>query len=219
MRDEVAAVHERVGVLDLTGFAKYDISGPRRRGLFESRVRQPDAAQGGRHRARAPALAGRARIHGEMTVTRLADDRFYALSAAAAELRDRDWLHAEPAAGRGACRSTMSPRSAACWCLSGPRSRELLRQLTDARLGNEEFPWLRAREIHIAGQPVRALRVSYVGELGWELHPPIECACPRLYDAMWEARPRTRDCQLWSVCGQQHAHREGLQGLVDRADQ
>jgi dimethylglycine dehydrogenase len=69
--------------------------------------------------------------------------------------------------------------------LSGPRSRELLGLLTDADLSNEAFPWLRAREIRIAGHDVRALRVSYVGELGWELHPPIG-ALPALYDALWE---------------------------------
>ena len=70
--------------------------------------------------------------------------------------------------------------------LSGPRSREVLSRLTDAPLGNDEFGWLRGREIQIAGQPVRALRVSYVGELGWELHPLIE-ALPALYDAVWDA--------------------------------
>ena len=58
--------------------------------------------------------------------------------------------------------------------------------MTDADLGNEAFPWLRAREIRVAGQAVRALRVSYVGELGWELHPSLE-ALPALYDALWEA--------------------------------
>jgi dimethylglycine dehydrogenase len=70
--------------------------------------------------------------------------------------------------------------------VSGPRSRELLSQLTAADLSNQAFPWLRAREISVAGQPVRALRVSYVGELGWELHPPVE-SLPALFDAVWEA--------------------------------
>ena len=69
--------------------------------------------------------------------------------------------------------------------LSGPRSRELLGPLTDANLSNEEFRWLSAREISVAGVPLRALRVSYVGELGWELHPPIGSMVP-LYEALWE---------------------------------
>jgi dimethylglycine dehydrogenase len=70
--------------------------------------------------------------------------------------------------------------------VSGPRSRELLSRLTDADLGNDAFRWLRAREILIAGQPVRALRVSYVGELGWELHPLIG-GMASLYEAIWQA--------------------------------
>ena len=70
--------------------------------------------------------------------------------------------------------------------LSGPRSRDVLGKLTAADLGNSAFPYLSAREIEVAGCPVRALRVSYVGELGWELHAPIE-ALPTLYDALMEA--------------------------------
>src|SRR6202020_135318 len=70
--------------------------------------------------------------------------------------------------------------------LSGPRSRELLSLLTDADLGHDASPGLRPREIDSAGHAVGALRVSYVGDLGWELHPPIE-SLPALYDALWEA--------------------------------
>ena len=68
-------------------------------------------------------------------------------------------------------------------------------------LGNPSFPWLRGREIAVAGQPVRALRVSYVGELGWELHPPIE-SLPALYDAVWDCGPQIRNRKLRTVCGQ-----------------
>ena len=70
--------------------------------------------------------------------------------------------------------------------LSGPKSRQLLARLTDADLSNEGFRWLSGREITIAGQRVRALRVSYVGELGWELHPLIGGTLA-LYDAIWAA--------------------------------
>jgi dimethylglycine dehydrogenase len=70
--------------------------------------------------------------------------------------------------------------------LSGPRSRDVLESLTDADLGNGEFRWLSAREITVAGHPVRALRVSYVGELGWEIHPPMAAMRP-IYDALWTA--------------------------------
>ncbi len=119
-----------------------------------------------------------------MTITRLADDRFYALSAAAAESRDLDLLTQSVRAGErvDVANVTMD------WgvlVVSGPRSRELLASLTDEDLGNASFPWLSAREITVAGARVRALRVSYVGELGWELHAPMS-ALPALYDALFD---------------------------------
>jgi dimethylglycine dehydrogenase len=180
---EVAAVHRRVGLLDLTGFAKYDITGRDAESLL-NRVcanRIPRKAGG---IALVHLLSPQGRILGEMTVTRLADDRFYALSAAAAELRDRDWLTQSLRPGEAVEIANVTEERGVL-VLSGPRSRELLGSLTDDDLSNEAFPWLRAREIRIAGHEVRALRVSYVGELGWELHPPIG-ALPALYDALWE---------------------------------
>jgi dimethylglycine dehydrogenase len=184
---EVAAVHERVAVLDLTGFAKFDVSGAAAES-FLNRVcaNQVPRKTGGVALVHLLSPAGR--IQGEMTVSRLADDRFYALSAAAAELRDLDLLTQSAKPGE-AVRVENVTEERGVLVLSGPRSRELLQPLTDADLGNDAFPWLRAREIHIAGVPVRALRVSYVGELGWELHPPID-SLPSLYDAIWEAGRR-----------------------------
>jgi dimethylglycine dehydrogenase len=181
---EVAAVHERVAILDLTGFAKFDVSGAAAES-FLNRVcaNQVPRKTGGIALVHLLSPAGR--IQGEMTVSRLADDRFYALSAAAAELRDLDLL-TQSAKSTEAVRIENVTEDRGVLVLSGPNSRELLQPLTDADLGNEAFPWLRAREIRIAGVPVRALRVSYVGELGWELHPPI-ASLPALYDAIWEA--------------------------------
>jgi dimethylglycine dehydrogenase len=184
VRDEVAAVHTRVGVLDLTGFAKYDIHGSGAE-AFLNRVcaNQVPRKVGGI--ALVHLLSPGGRIQGEMTITRLDDDKFYALSAAAAELRDQDLLTQSVSPGE-AVRIENVTEERGVLVVSGPRSRELLSLLTDADLGNDAFRWLRAREISIAGQPVRALRVSYVGELGWELHPPI-ASLPALYDAIWEA--------------------------------
>ena len=181
---EVAAVHERVAVLDLTGFAKFDVSGAAAES-FLNRVCANQVPRKTGAIALVHLLSPGGRIQGEMTVSRLADDRFYALSAAAAELRDLDLLSQSAKPGE-AVRIENVTENRGVLVLSGPRSRELLQPLTDADLGNEAFPWLRAREIHVAGIPVRALRVSYVGELGWELHPPID-SLPSLYDAIWEA--------------------------------
>jgi dimethylglycine dehydrogenase len=183
VRDEVTAVHERVGLLDLTGFAKFDISGPDA-GSFLSRLcanRIPSQLGG---IALVHLLSPGGRILGEMTVSRLGADRFYALSAAAAELRDLDVLTQGVRPGE-AVRIDNVTEHRGVIVLSGPRSREVLSPLTDAPIGNDEFRWLTARELNVAGHPVRALRVSYVGELGWELHAPI-AAMSAIYAALWE---------------------------------
>ncbi len=183
VRDEVAAVHERAGLLDLTGFAKYDISGPDAEG-FLNRVcanRIPRKVGG---IALVHMLSPQGRILGEMTVTKLGEERFYALSAAAAELRDRDWLQQSVRAAERVEIDNVTERRGVL-VLSGPRSREILAPLTDTALTSAEFPWLTGREIRVAGHDVRALRVSYVGELGWELHPKIG-SMAALYEALWE---------------------------------
>ena len=184
VRDEVAAVHGGVGVLDLTGFAKYDISGPDAQ-AFLNRVcaNQVPRQVGGI--ALVHLLSPGGRIQGEMTLSKLADDQFYALSAAAAELRDLDHLTLSLNPGESVRIDNVTEERGVL-VVSGPRSRDLLSRLTDADLGNDAFRWLRAREIQIAGQMVRALRVSYVGELGWELHPSIG-GLASLYEAVWQA--------------------------------
>jgi dimethylglycine dehydrogenase len=178
---EVDAVQNRVGVLDLSGFAKYEITG-RDATAFLDRVvanRLPRAA-GGVSLVHLLSRAGR--IHGEMTISRLADDRWYALSAAAAQLRDLDHLNAQLHPGEDVQVRDVT-LDYGVLVVSGPRSRELLSRLSDADLTNAGFPWLRAREITVAGVPLRALRVSYVGELGWELHAPMG-QLAALYDAV-----------------------------------
>ncbi|MDE2305809.1 MAG: FAD-dependent oxidoreductase [Gammaproteobacteria bacterium] len=185
--EEVRAVHERAGLIDLTGFAKYEISGADAES-FLNRVcanRMPRKAGG---ISLVHPLSRGGRIAGEMTVSRLADDRFYALSAAVAQLRDRDLLEQSVLPGERVRIADVTAEYGVI-VLSGPRSRELLAPLSDADLDNSAFRWLSAREIRVAGQPVRALRVSYVGELGWELHAPM-ASLPALYDALWEAGRR-----------------------------
>jgi dimethylglycine dehydrogenase len=184
VRGEVAAVHERVGLLDLTGFAKYDITGAGAE-AFLNRICANQVPRKAGGIALVHLLSPGGKILGEMTVTRLGEDRFYALSAAAAEQRDHDLL-TQSVSPRESVRIENVTEERGVLVVSGPKSRDLLSLLTDADLGNGEFRWLRAKEIHIAGQPVRALRVSYVGELGWELHPAIE-SMPALYDALWDA--------------------------------
>jgi dimethylglycine dehydrogenase len=183
VRDECRAVRERVGLLDLSGFAKYEVRGPHAQ-AFLNRIcanRMPRKTGG---IVLAHLLSDRGRIRAEMTITRLADDRFYLLSAAAAELRDLDHLEQPLLPGEQVTICNLSDRRGVL-VLAGPRAREVLAPLTDADLGNAAFPWLSGAEITVAGVPLIALRVNYVGELGWELHAPME-RMSELYDALWQ---------------------------------
>jgi dimethylglycine dehydrogenase len=182
VRDECLAVRERVGLLDLSGFAKYDISGPDA-GSFLDRIcanRMPGRPGG---IVLTHILSENGRIQAEMTVTRLVDDRYYALSAAAAEVRDYDHLMQGKLDTENVNIKNVSDDRGVL-VLAGPRSRDVLSRLTDASLDNASFPWLNGQEITVAGISLRALRVNYVGELGWELHPPMD-RMEELYDALW----------------------------------
>lgn len=181
---ECRAVADGVGVLDLSGFAKYEVTGPDAE-AFLNRLcanRMP-TKQGGI--ALVHILSSGGRIQGEMTVTRLADDHFYCLSAAAAEQRDWDWLvqHRLPGEQVALANVTMDR---GVLVMNGPKSRDVLSAVTAADLSNAGFRWLSGQEIEIAGRPVRALRVSYAGELGWELHP-LMADLEAVYDAIWAA--------------------------------
>ncbi len=182
--DEVRAVARGVGVLDLSGFAKYEVTGAGAE-AFLNRIcanRMPTKPGG---IALAHLLSAGGRIQGEMTVTRLADDHFYCLSASAAELRDWDWL-TQSLQRDEAVRLANVTEARGVLVLNGPSARELLARLTDADLSNAGFRWLSGQEIVVAGVPLRALRVSYAGELGWELHPAMGDLL-KLYDAVWAA--------------------------------
>lgn len=183
VRDECLAVRERAGILDLSGFAKYEISGPDARAFLNRICANRMPASGGI--ALAHVLSQGGRIGGELTVTHLADDRYYVLSAAGAELRDLDHLvQGRRPDERVAVANVTDERGVLV--LSGPRAREILAGLTDTPLDSASFRWLSGRAITVAGMPVRALRVSYVGELGWELHPAME-HLEALYDALRDA--------------------------------
>jgi dimethylglycine dehydrogenase len=184
VRDECQAVRERVGIIDLTGFAKYDVTGADAE-AFLNRVlanRMPRRDGG---IALAHFLSKNGRILGEATVTRISDEHFYLLSAASAELRDLDHLVQQVQAGeRVEIRNTTEGRGVVV--LAGPKARDVLGGLTEASLENADFPWRTAQQIEIAGISTLALRINYVGELGWELHPAM-ADLPALYAAVWAA--------------------------------
>ena len=177
---EARAVRERAGVLELSSFSKYEVHGPGAE-VFLDRLSANRLPRLGRI-ALTPLLTPRGAIECDVTVTRLAPERFLVLSAAVAERHDLDWLrrHA-PADG-----SVTIDEVTARWgvlILAGPRARDVLGRITDADLSNAAFPWLSARAIQVGSAPVRALRINYVGELGWELHHPVEYQVA-LYEAL-----------------------------------
>jgi dimethylglycine dehydrogenase len=184
VRQECLAVRDRVGLLDLSPFSKWEVRGTGALDYLDcigaNRVPRKIGGVALTH-----ALNTNGGVCSEFTVTRLGDDHFYVVSAAAAELHDDDLLRATWASNG----SVQIDRCTAQWgtfLLSGPRARDVLAALCNADLSSAAFPWLSAREIQVAGIPVRALRVSFVGELGWELHHPIAQQAA-LYDALMHA--------------------------------
>jgi len=181
---EAKAVREGVGIMDSTAFAKFDLVGPDAEMVLD-RLTTNTVPKLGRI-SLTYMLTPTGRIESEATVTRLADDHFYLVSAAVGEVKDREFIETHWPGGADA---ELITRSCDFGILAvvGPRSRDLLSKVTDAELSNESFRWLRSKIVTAAGiDAVRALRVGFVGELGWELH----CRLDRLgdlYEALWEA--------------------------------
>jgi dimethylglycine dehydrogenase len=178
---ECRAVRSRVGILDQSSFAKYEVSGPGATAFLDRLCANKLPARIGRM-----ALTQMCTVQGgiecDVTVTKLADDHFYVVSAAATELHDYDWIESHlPDDGSVLLENTTS--HIAVLTVAGPRSRELVQALTDADCSHRAFPFFRCRTMRVGMVPVRALRVSFVGELGYELHFPMEYQ-RHLYDLL-----------------------------------
>ncbi len=124
-------------------------------------------------------------IECDLTVTRIDRDRFYIVTGTGFATHDFDWIRRS--IPHRADATLVDVTSANCvLALMGPRAREILQSCCGDDLSNEVFPFMTAREIKLAGAPVLAIRVTYVGELGWELHIPVEFAVG-VYDRLIEA--------------------------------
>jgi 4-methylaminobutanoate oxidase (formaldehyde-forming) len=181
---EHAATRERVAIFDETSFAKMEIEGPGAAEYVESLCDNRVAREVGKL-TYTQMLNSRGGIECDFTVARLAEERFSIVTGTAFGNHDREWIRKNiPAGSEVRVRDTTSQW--ACFGIWGPRAREVLQPLTPQDLGNEAFPYMNVREITVGNVPVRALRVTYVGELGWELYCPTEYGMG-LWRAMWEA--------------------------------
>jgi dimethylglycine dehydrogenase len=170
--EECRAVRERVGVLDQTSFGKFEVSGPGATALLDRLCANKLSAHIGKIVV-TQMLNERGGVECDLTVTRVAEDRYWVITAAATTTHDFAWIEWHlPADGSVSVRDITG--DFACLSLMGPRAREVLGKISDDDVSNAGFSFLTCRDIHIGYAPVRAYRVSYVGELGWELYHPLE---------------------------------------------
>ena len=182
--NECRSVRQKVGIADLSAFTKIEVTG-KDSSAFLNRLsanQLPLRDLGIRLTHMLTSLGG---IECEMTITRLNSERFYLNSSIMGELHDLDWLNQNILDEEDVFVRDLTDELAIL-AVNGPLSRELLTPLSDENFSNKSFPWLTCKEIVIAGVPSIAMRVSYVGELGWELHHPI-AEMPNLYNAILES--------------------------------
>ncbi|GAA2380768.1 GcvT family protein [Dactylosporangium salmoneum] len=179
---EVAATASAAGLFDQSSFAKLDVRGPGALGLLQhlcaNDVDRPVGAM-----TYTQMLNARGGIEADVTVTRLADAHFRVVTSTASGVRDADWIRKHAlAAGADALVDDVTG-AYGCLCLWGPRARDVLQPLTDTPL---DFPFMRAERLFAGPVPVLAQRVTFVGELGWELYAPTEYVLT-LWDLLLEA--------------------------------
>jgi glycine cleavage system aminomethyltransferase T/glycine/D-amino acid oxidase-like deaminating enzyme len=181
---EHLAMRDRVGMVDLTAFAIFDMTGP---GALDAvqrlAMRQMDVAIG--RVVYTPILTPKGGFKQDLTIMRLADDSFRVVTGGAYGMSDLKWFKDHlPADGSAQIADLTSS-----WCtlgLWGPRAREILASVTGDDVSHEGFPFARCRTIEVGPLSVLASRISYVGDLGWELYVPMEQGA-RLWDIIAEA--------------------------------
>ena len=182
--EECRNVMSNVAIQDMSAFAKMEVSGPGAREWLESILANKIPKKMGRI-ALCHLLTPRGGVRAEFTVYEWAPGRFYLVSAGAYERHDHDYLR-KLCPTDGSVRLNAITTRFGVLVLAGPNSRKVLQKLTDTDLSNEAFPWLSGKEISVGNCTAHALRVNFVGELGWEFHHPIEQQIA-LFDALMEA--------------------------------
>ena len=181
---EHQAVRERVGVFDQSSFAKYELRGKDAEAAL-SFIAANDMTKSAGRLTYTQMLNSRGGIECDLTAARLDDDLFYIVSGTGFRTHDYAWIRQHIGAGMDAQLVDVTEEFGTL-SLFGPRARDVLSAVTQDDVGHDAFPFGHVREISICGHAVRALRVTYVGELGWELHMPIG-ATGDVFDALFEA--------------------------------
>ena len=181
---EHRAVRENVGLFDQTSFSKFELRGNDAEVVLSNVCANDIAVDPGRI-VYTQWLNVRGGIEADLTVTRLAGDRYWIISGVASQVRDFHWLKRHIPPDTDAVLSDITEDWAVLGVM-GPKSRKLLQDVTGADLSNDAFPYQTMTEIDIAEVRVQASRITYVGELGWELYIPIGGA-PVVFDAIVEA--------------------------------
>ncbi|WP_299842569.1 FAD-dependent oxidoreductase [uncultured Roseovarius sp.] len=181
--EECKMLRDRAGIIDISNFAKYRCKGPDASDWLNS-VFANRMPKGIGRSCLTPLIGVRGGIAGDATVTRVAEDEFWIVSSGMAERYHKRFFDAVPLPEGTTFESYTE---AMCgFNVAGPKSRELLQRLTNTSLATEDFPFMRSQQIELAGVKCLALRVSFTGDLGWELHCATEDQ-KRLYEALIEA--------------------------------
>ncbi|MGB1215814.1 MAG: GcvT family protein [Pikeienuella sp.] len=181
---EAKATRDAAGVIDLCAFAQFEITGKDAGKLLDRLSANKIPAKDGRMSLN-HLLTDKGRFETEITIWRISEGRYFTGSPIARATPDFDWIKGHIRAGEDVQMVNLS-HDWGMLAMSGPASRKILFDLTDADLSNQAFPWLSGQEITVAGVKCYALRVSFVGELGWELHAPLD-QMGTVYDALFEA--------------------------------
>ena len=180
IEEECLAVRDAAGILDLPGFSRYRLKGEGARdwllGLTTGKVPKPERI------GLAYFSDDKGRIITEMSVMALEEDSFFLITAATAQWHDFEWLK-KHLPGDAAFTLDDVTDSFTCQILSGPKSRDILAEVSDADLAKG---WLTHQSCQIAGRWCQLVRVSFAGELGWEIHTKIEDTAT-VFDAVWAA--------------------------------
>ncbi|PWQ93483.1 GcvT family protein [Leucothrix arctica] len=182
-KQEHSAVRNSVGVIDQSSFCKYKIEGPDAE-TFLNRICCNNISVAIGKMVYTQWLNERGGIEADVTVTRTASDAYLVVSGVACQTRDMDWLRRNKPKDASVFFTDMTSAFAVITVM-GPRSRDVLSKLTKADLSHEAFPFATSQEIELGYAIVRASRITYVGELGWELYIPTEYA-PSVYELIFE---------------------------------